>query len=244
MKVGIKLWTTNNNLYNDFLEIYKDGKANYLELKYILGKKENLNLIKNNKVPVILHSQNCIEGVCFSDGNLKKNKKIFKELLEIADYLNAKGIIIHPGTGTNENFKAFLKKLDTDKLIIENMPKVAVGNPAIGYTVEGIKDFLSMGKFRFCLDFGHAIKSAFSQNLDYKEYIKEFLKLKPFIFHIGGGDAKDERDEHLNLWEGDFDLNFLKECIKNNENKMITIETPKGNGLDQDIKNIEYFKNL
>ncbi len=244
MKVGIKLWTTNNNLYNKFLDIYKKGKVNYLELKYILGKKENLDLIKNNKIPVVIHSQNCIEGVCFSDGNLKKNLKIFKELLRIANYLNSERIIIHPGIGTSKNFIEFLKNINTNKLIIENMPKVAIGKQAIGFDVDEIKEFLSIGNFKFCLDFSHAIKSAISQNLDYKVYIKKFLKLKPFMFHFCDGHSNIEKDEHLNFGQGNFDLKFLKKCIKNNENKMITIETPKGNGLDQDIKNIEYFKNL
>ncbi|MBU0459995.1 MAG: hypothetical protein KJ771_04260 [Nanoarchaeota archaeon] len=66
------------------------------------------------------------------------------------------------------------------------------------------------------------------------------------MFHISGGHNDKEKDEHLNLWEGNIDLKFIKECIQNSENKLVTFETPKENisSLNGDIKNINYFKEI
>ena len=243
MKIGIKLWSINNNLYPSFLKLYAKKETNFLELKYILGEKKDLDLLKKEKVSVILHSQNCIEGVCFSDGKLEKNKRDFKELMEIASFLNAEGIIIHPGTGTKENFIKFLKNVDTSKLIIENMPKQTMLGEAVGYKIEDIKEFLEIANCKFCLDFCHAIKTAISLRIDYKKYIKDFLELDPFMFHICDANLDNPLDEHLDLGKGQFDLKFLKEICKK-YNKQVTLETPKTNALDNDIKNMEFLKSI
>jgi len=241
MKVGIKLWSTNSDLYEKFIELYKKGSADYLEIKYILGRKEKLNLLRNNNIPVIIHAPNYIDGACFSDGDLKKNKAIFKELADVAEYLNAGGIIIHPEIGTERNFIEFLKNVDNSKIIIENMPQKTICGMAIGFDHKTLKKFLDAGKCRFCLDFCHAIKSAVLQNLDYRKYIEKLLELKPEMFHICDGHSDSIEDEHLNLGEGDFDLEFLKNKIKN---KRVTLEVPKKEGLYNDLKNIQFLRNI
>ena len=61
------------------------------------------------------------------------------------------------------------------------------GEKMIGYDTEQIKE-LQKNKFGFCLDFGHATKAAISLKVDYKNFIKDLLGLKPKVFHIYDAD--------------------------------------------------------
>ena len=99
------------------------------------------------------------------------------------------------------------------------------------------------------MDFSHAVKSAKSQNIDYKEFIKDlFIIMKPTYFHISDGLIGSEVDEHLDLGAGDQDLLFIKNKIveiSSDKDMNLVFEVPKNiDNLDNDIKNITYFKNL
>ena len=248
MKFGIKLWSINHDLYEEAVKIIRERKADYLELLYVPGEKEKLKILKKNKTPIIIHAPTLSQGVCFSDNNFKKKNKIMKETLNVAEYLNASKIIIHPSIGTSENFIRFLKDYQDKRFVIENMPKLGIKNTqCIGDSPTEIRKFLSQGPFGFCLDFSHAIKAAISHKIDYKDYLKEFMQLNPVMFHLSDGRLSTEIDEHLNLGKGNFDLRFIKGLIKENEqifkkSKEVTFEVPKENGLKNDIKNIEFFK--
>jgi len=49
----------------------------------------------------------------------------------------------------------------------------------------------------FCFDFGHAVCAANSLKKKPMEFIKEFLELKPRLYHLTDGFFKNEKDEHL-----------------------------------------------
>jgi len=244
MRYGIKLWSTNDDLYEEAVKFYKQRKFDYLELTYVPNNASRINVLVEEGIPVVVHAPTLNQNICFSDGDFNKNKKILKDTLEFADKLNSEGIIIHPSFGKKENFLRFLKGDHDSEIIIENMPKTGFSNRlAIGYTAEQIKEFLDSGPFNFCLDFAHAIKAAVSQGSDYKKYVKEFIKLNPLMFHISDGNLDSEKDEHLSLGEGEFDLKFIKNLIKDSNNK-ITFEVPKKDGLKNDLKSIDFFKGL
>jgi len=114
--------------------------------------------------------------------------------------------------------------------------------------LEQIKFIRDCG-FNFCLDFIHAIKSAISQKMDYKKFIEELIpELKPFYFHISNGKENNEKDGHMDLFAGDFDIKWIKETLlklKAEKDIYLVFETPKGkNGLENDIKNINYFRSI
>lgn len=243
IRYGAKLWSTNPNLYGDFVRCYKEGKADYLELLYIPGKVEDINILINNKIPVVIHAPNFNQGVFFANDKFGGNTKILLETLELAKKFNTPQVILHPDVGEKENFIKFLEIHKDKKLIIENMPKMALdGSICLGYTIKEIKGFLKIGDFDFCLDFGHAIKSAISQGIDYKKFLEKIIKLNPKIVHLCDGKLNNEKDEHLNLGDGDFDLKFIAELIKCNNIEKITFEVPKKDGLSNDIKNVDTFK--
>jgi deoxyribonuclease-4 len=131
--------------------------------------------------------------------------------------------------------------MDDKRILIENMPKVGLNDERmIGYTAEQVKKLMG-DKFGFCLDLNHAIKAAVSLRRPYKEFIENFLKSEPNMFHISDGKLDNEKDEHLHIGEGDYDFEFLMSCVKKNEFKYVTLETPRTdlNSLDEDLKNLE-----
>lgn len=97
-----------------------------------------------------------------------------------------------------------------------------------------------------CLDFGHAVKAALSLRANYKKIMKDFLKLKPKVFHISDGTMGNEKDEHLNIGEGEFDCKYFLRCIKNTAPGFVTVETPRvnKNSLQDDVENINTIRKL
>ena len=66
------------------------------------------------------------------------------------------------------------------------------------------------------------------------------------MFHIVDGKLNIEKDEHLNIGEGDYDFEFLMQCSKINNPSYVTLETPRLNQetLVEDIKNITALKKM
>jgi len=245
MKYGIKLWSTNNDLYMDVVEFYNKDQFDYLELTYIPNQIEGVEVLIENNIPVLVHAPTFNQGVCFSDEKFEENGRILKDVLEFAESLNSKEVIIHPGVGTQENFINFLKGHQDSRLFIENMPRGGMNSTmCLGHKIDEIRGFLGSGPFSFCLDVAHATKAAISQGLNYKEYIPEFFELKPKILHISDGMLSNGDDEHLNLGEGEIDLVFVKDLIKESSVGKITFEVPKKNGIENDLTNIKYFRGL
>ena len=113
----------------------------------------------------------------------------------------------------------------------------------IGYTPEQIKELMEK-RFGLCLDSNHAIKAAVSLRRPYREFIEEFLVLKPKTFHISDGKLNSEKDDHLNIGEGDYDFEFLMGCVKDAKSKYVTLETPriKSNSFEEDLRNLEKLR--
>tara|TARA_Y100000034_G_C6909557_1_gene423540 strand:- start:10329 stop:11069 length:741 start_codon:yes stop_codon:yes gene_type:complete len=243
IKHGIKLWSTNTNLYNEVISAYKSEDFDYLELFYIPDKEEEIQKLIDDNVPIIIHAQLQDERVSF-----EKGVEIFRKTNIFSNKVNSKYIILHPWLKKKEEFIKFLDiNKENNKLTIENVPKASIhegSGDLLGYKVEDIKEFLEIGSFNFCLDINHAIKSATSQGIDYKEYLKKFLELKPKIIHLGGGFKEKEEDEHLNLDEGNYDIRFIKELIKKSSAEYLTFEVPFKEGIQNNLKNINYFQEV
>jgi deoxyribonuclease-4 len=75
--------------------------------------------------------------------------------------------------------------------------------------------------------------------MEYRALIREFIRLKPSVFHIADGMLGYEKDEHLPLGEGEYDIAFLKHTIGEYGPSRVTFETPRGPGsLEEDVKNL------
>ena len=240
IKFGLKLWSINHDIIDKAKELIVNDIFQYIELTPIPNTEITPFLEYN--MPYIIHITTERYGVNIADKEKKEfNLEIINRCIEWADKLDAKYLILHPGFGRIENTIEFLSDIYDRRFLIENMPKVGLnGESMIGYTPEQIK-ILIANKFGVCLDLNHAIKAAVSLRTPYKEFIEEFLKLNPKLFHIADGKKNIEKDEHLDIGEGDYDFEFLMGCIKRNKFKYVTLETPRNNtnSFAEDLKNLE-----
>jgi deoxyribonuclease-4 len=160
--------------------------------------------------------------------------------------LNARNIVVHAGHGSINAAKRLLDEVTDGRILIENMPKVGINDEKmIGYTPEQLKELMD-NRFGLCLDFGHAVKAAISLRRPYKEFIEEFLMLEPKMFHISDGKLNNEKDDHLNIGEGDYDFAFLMRCVEEAKSKYVTLETPrmKLNSFEEDLRNLDELKQM
>ena len=244
IKFGLKLWSINSDMLKEAKELIKNEIFHYIELMPIPGTEVTPFL--DVDLPYVIHITTERHGVIIADKKKEEfNRSIINNCIEWADKLNAKYIILHPGFGLIDNAIEFLETIEDRRIVIENMPKVGLnGESMIGYTPEQIEN-LRGDKFGLCLDLNHAIKAAVSLKRPYKEFIEQFIELKPKLFHISDGKMNNEKDKHLNIGEGDYDFEFLMTCVKEAKSKYVTLETPRLNQetLEADIKNINALKN-
>ncbi|NPE27409.1 TIM barrel protein [Methanococcoides sp. SA1] len=242
MELGLKLWSTNINLIENSIQLIENNIFDYIELFVVPNTDINPFLID---VPYIIHIPHEKFNVNIGECSKKlHNSKMITNSINWADELNAKYLILHAGYGSLDNGISFLDTIDDNRLLIENMPKIGIaGESMIGYSTEQLEILLN-DKRDLCLDLGHAIKAACSMQIDYKPFIEEFIdKFKPKMFHFSDGISNNEKDEHLKLGDGDYDLQFLKKSILKNKSQYVTMETPRLNqkSLSEDRENINIY---
>jgi len=251
IKYGLKLWSTNKNHFNEAVKLYKNGLIDFIELYVVPNAlcKEDLIIFKN--IPVQLHTMHSLHDFDIFDLSKKKINLFKNQILKLADFLNTKHIILHAGIGDNYKiFKKNIAKIYDKRIIIENLPKIGLDKKnCFGYSLAQLNFIKKTCKLNICFDFAHAIKSAKSQNLNHKSYLKSLIRqLNPCYFHIDGCNTHKEKDEHLDLPKGNFDIKWAKKLLTElslKKDVLLVFETPKhGNNLKNDIKNINYFKNL
>lgn len=255
IKFGLKIWSTDNKeLFEEAARLFERKEIDFVELyvvpdTLVLGKSEILEILKN--IPTTIHCPHT--GHNFDVFTLDDEKiKLFEnQVIKVADFLGSKYIIVHSGIGdSSEIFKENIKKINDKRILVENLAKVGTVQTSevvcFGYSDEQLKFIKNLG-FNFCFDFSHAIKSAISQKIDYKEFVKKLIfELDPFYFHICNGRTDFVRDEHRDLFDGEFDLKWIKEILLGlKKDVYLVFETPKGkNGLGNDIKNMKYFRSI
>jgi len=236
MKIGIKSYD-----YVQELEYFKD-KADFFEIMAVEGR--DYSGFKNFKMPFVIHSQHAIFGINNANKEIyQKNLDSFNYASKVADMLGAKKIVVHPGNIENNNCSEnnsinFVKSLKDKRVIIENMPQ----EKALCHTPEQLKEFVSKAGCGICFDINHAITTAQNLKKDYKEFIKDFVKLKPIHFHLGG--HKFTGKDHLCFADSELDLKEILSLLP--KDAEITLETSKDiEKTKEDLKIIrEVLKNL
>ena len=244
MKFGLKLWSINTDLIEQAVHLIDEKVFDYIELMVIPDSEITPFLID---VPYIIHIPHHRFGVNIGDATIKEyNLQKINESITWADRLNAKYLILHPGHGHMQHATYLLRGLSDSRLLIENMPKMGLGGEAmIGYSPEQIEELIGDNDMGLCLDFGHAVKAAVSMGLDYKEYVQGFMGFEPKVFHVSDGTLSEEKDEHLGIGEGEYDLKYFIQCVEN-PFSLMTLETPRFNkkSLNEDIQNAHKIKSI
>lgn len=250
IKYGLKIWSKNKEWFKEATALVKSGKADFIELYMIPDsfKLSELNILRG--IPTTLHAPHCDHDFNIFELDDEKVRFFKNRIIQTADFLNSQFIILHSGVGRlKENFKKNIAKICDKRILIENMCKISINDRVcFGYSLEQLKFIKEKCGLDICFDFGHASKSAFSQKLDYKDFITSLIyELNPYYFHISGVAFDTKKDEHLNLFEGDFDISWAKGIIRDlakSRDIYLVFETPKQGTLVQDIENINYFRNL
>ena len=253
-KFGLKLWSVNDNYFNEALSLYEKGFFDFIELYVVPDSyKSNIKLWKSLNIPFLIHAPHYEHGFNLSKNeNEIRNIEIYEETKAFANELNAEYIIFHGGIGGDvEETVKQLKSFNEPRVLIENKPQVVfpkLENNEIcrGYNISEIKYIMDCVDCGFCFDFGHAICSANSQKKEVYLYLEEFLKLKPEMFHLT--DIKDINsvyDSHEHFGEGELNLNKIFILLSGTlfDNINITIETKKNSktNLDDFIKDINFL---
>ena len=248
IKYGLKLWTNNVSLFKKAIELYNRKKFDFIELYNDPSCAHDYKALSAlEDILITIHN---INNQGFHEFIIKKKQlRIWAKTVELADFFNSPYIIIHPGQNhAFESFEQNIKKINDERILIENMPGLDVfGQIMYGQRLSELKQINRVKNI--CFDFEKAIKAARYQDIDYKKFIRECIaELTPFYFHISGGDKNNPIDEHKNLWESNFDFKWIKNALNKVSTKkdiFLVFESLRTtNSLKNDIQNIDYFKNL
>lgn len=259
MKFGIKLWSNHPQPLNKAVQLIEKGVFDYIEL-YVVPEstiEPFLNIPKD--ILVNIHAPHGEHGTNIGEPTLhKKTTKNIITACNWANKLNSEYIVIHCETGSVEFSIKSLQEFNYDhnesRFAIENMPLLGLNSEQmIGYSPNHIKKLLSekTNVNTFCFDFGHAIKSAYSIGIPYKDYLSLFLQFKPKIFHVSDGLINSETDKHMGLGEGNYDMKYIANFIKlaklqrdsTCDEIFVTLETPTyGDTIGNAVKNLNAFK--
>lgn len=257
IKYGLKIWSANKGLFQEAADLVKNGTADFIELYTVPGNldEKDLEIFKN--VIVTLHAPHETHDFNIFYFDQAKIDFFNKQVAKTADFLNSPYIVLHAGVdrdgaGVKENiFKENAAKIYDKRILIENLTKAAIGGGVCsGHSIKQLRFIKEDCGFDLCFDLVHAAKAAVEQKLDYKEFIQQAIAdFAPFYFHICGTElAGRSEDEHLNLFEGDFDVRWAKEklvALAKGKDIWLVFEVPKvADNLKNDIKNIEFFRNL
>lgn len=252
---GLKLWSINENYMDTAKKLYDEKVYDYIELYAIPSSFDKYaRRWKSLNIPYIIHAPHFMHGINFSVAEkLNDNMKLAREALKYADYLCADKIIFHPGINGDYKQTAYqIKSINDERILIENKPyHVAVetdtlplNSICVGYNPEQIKYIMQESGAGLCLDIGHGICAANSLNINYISFLKEFMELKPRMFHISDGEKEGTIDKHYNIGKGNFDFNLLFSIIP--DNAVISVETEKKSkdNLDDFVHDMKLLKSV
>ncbi len=253
IKYGLKIWSNNTDWFEEAVERHKREEFDFVEI-YSNSEvaHDYLALEKLKQIPVLATHIGHLDKAGFHDFFLTKEQEpAWQMTRELTDFFEAPRIVVHPANNHNPgSFWENLKKLNDERIIIETMPVISpLGgeNRKFGTNIDDIIEISKQKKI--CLDICKSIKAAVYHDKPYKEFLLEILgEIEPEYMHISGCDLRSPIDQHLDLWEAEFDVKWIRETIEEYaKDKVVYLafETPKsGKGLENDIKNIEYFKTI
>lgn len=257
MEVGIKLWSTNPAKY-----VEDSDFADFIEV--LPRSRKSLEKFARRPHNYTVHVPHEVFG--FSPVlNMKKSQKLLQHAVNAAKKLGAELIVMHTGylkkapdqktiSNTIKSAARLAKTASYGRILLEN--SVLEGTFGIDkgkyyacYNHEQMKEVLELSGAGFCLDFEHAAIAAHQLGLDYKGYVATLMKLKPEYFHLSSIKLSKlyskiwSEGHHVSIFEGDIDLNFVKETLKKanrQANKPVCLETPIE--VSQRKKEVEFLK--
>ncbi len=260
-----KLAKRANAIGAECVQIFAGSPRRY-EVKKI--NKREVEEYKKDKLeisPVYIHASYLINLASENEEIKKKSIKSLKEAINYANYIDAEGVVYHPGSprgGSREKalereiraVTEILQKTDRGSLIIEN----TAGVKKIGTTPEEIGSILkkiNSKRLKVCIDTAHSIESGIINSFSLKNIEKWLLRwerevgLKNIsLLHINDSLTKagSHHDRHANIGEGFVGIEGFKNLMKFDDIRNIPwiLEVPGFNNEGPDKKNVDILKNI
>lgn len=252
---GLKLWSTNDFYVTEAYNLFQKGVYDYIELYAIPDSFDTFaHLWAELDIPYIIHGPHFMHGLNFSvKEKEKENIRLVEHTFKYADLLKAEKIIFHPGIkGSYKETARQIKNINDKRIILENKPynvtvktkELSLDDVCVGHNIEQIKYIIETANIGFCLDIGHGICASNSLNIDYEIFLKEFISLNPYMYHLSDGDINGVRDKHYNIGNGTYDFNKIYSLLPTNAK--ISIETEKAskenlNDFIEDVKKLKMY---
>ncbi|MEK7847227.1 MAG: hypothetical protein AAB257_09735 [Nitrospinota bacterium] len=246
-KLGLKLYSIDIPLASEVQRLKAGGFFDFIELYAVPGSySHTIETWENLNVPFVIHAPHSYDGMNLAQAERRlENSQHFKESQQFADRLGSDTIIIHGGNnGLLQETIYNLCLFNDHRICLENKPKIGINNElCVGFTPSEFREVALSGALHgTALDFGHAIYAANSIGIERNKILKDFLQFNPRIYHLADGDLLSEKDVHLNLGKGSFNLTELLDKIPNNS--LVTIETPRNpaKGLCDFLDDVAFIK--
>lgn len=248
IRYGLKLRSDNAPWFPEARQLFGSKRFDFIELAHTPDVPfDEAGLEPLRGIPMTVHAPT---GHGFHEFVIGEAQlAIWRDTRRIADAVESTVIVLHPGQAhTIGSFFENLGKIDDPRILIENMAGLDVnGKVMFGQRIE---DLVAIKETHgICLDIEKAVKAAAYQEMDWMEYLAECIRLlQPSYVHVSGGDAGSPVDEHRDLWDSTYDLANVKRMLERDATRQdvsMVFEVPKKDGaLDNDMKNMEYFRGL
>jgi deoxyribonuclease IV len=249
MRIGLKLFTTNNAQIPLARELYAKGCFDFIELYVIPNTYAGtIHDWKQIDIPVVIHAPHSIHGFNLAQSEKgASNNEMFQEVQMVADSLSATIIIVHGGNnGSLEETIRQLRLLNDRRIILENKPLIGIhGETCVGCTPAEMNKVEEAGVLNgIALDFGHALCTANALEIDVFHLIEGLAAFTPKIYHLSDGNASSKTDTHYNLGKGDFLITRFLSLVPSNA--LLTLETPRDTtmGLHQFVDDVQYLRSI
>ena len=249
MRLGLKLWSVNTDAYlREAVKLYAQNVFDYIEIYFVPGSESTAVEWKATGIPCIVHAPHSRHGVNLAAADREAyNRETFAAVLKFADMLSAPDIIVHGGVlGSIAEIVRQLKLVDDTRILIENKPCLPIDHSNIklaGSTPEEIAEIIAGAGCGFCLDIGHMVASANAHAVDWHDYFKAFLALKPKMFHLSDIQVDSDIDQHLHFGVGTLPIGEVLSRLP--AGAVISIETARdcNDGLfcfERDVKVLNF----
>jgi deoxyribonuclease-4 len=251
-KIGLKVWSTNLNYIPIIRDLFDRKIFDYIELFTVPGSLETVAYWKSLDIPFVLHAPHSAVGLNPGDNARREdNSELVRQVDVFFHALSPEFVIFHPGVDGSldeaiAQFRFYGERFPAmyQKIVIENKPQRGLNDEkCLGASPREIDQLLKGTGRGFCFDSTHAICYAQSAKLPWKNVLKDFMLLKPVIFHICDGHYA-EKDAHLHLGDGEYDLDHIIRMLP--LDGMVSLETPKDSrdNLNDFIKDVGIFRSF
>lgn len=249
-RIGLKLFSINENYRDLAIELYQKKVYDYIELYTVPDSFDNtIDLWKDVDIPFVIHGPHFRGGMNFA---LKEkednNKKLYEEAARFADELRAKYIIFHPGiAGDIEETARQVRTLADKRILIENKPYHAIANKEMicnGYAPVDIDLVMRESNCGFCLDVGHCFCAANALGVDKIQFLEKFLQLGPKMIHLADNLEDTTVDAHMHIGKGSYDIKEIWGFIPGDIYLTLEVDKDSNSDLNDFVADVETLNKM